>query len=24
VTLWGPQGEWTDYAGKHWAGLVGE
>ena len=24
VTLWGPQGEWTDYAGKQWAGLVGE
>eukprot|EP01065_Artemidia_motanka_P052416 TRINITY_DN9463_c0_g1_i1.p1 TRINITY_DN9463_c0_g1~~TRINITY_DN9463_c0_g1_i1.p1 ORF type:complete len:719 (+),score=190.86 TRINITY_DN9463_c0_g1_i1:358-2514(+) len=22
VTLWGPRGEWNDYAAKHWAGLV--
>ncbi|KIX07236.1 uncharacterized protein Z518_01889 [Rhinocladiella mackenziei CBS 650.93] len=23
VTLWGPNGEITDYASRHWAGLVG-
>eukprot|EP01062_Namystynia_karyoxenos_P022069 TRINITY_DN18441_c1_g2_i1.p1 TRINITY_DN18441_c1_g2~~TRINITY_DN18441_c1_g2_i1.p1 ORF type:complete len:871 (+),score=224.54 TRINITY_DN18441_c1_g2_i1:75-2615(+) len=22
ITLWGPQGEWNDYAAKHWSGLV--
>lgn len=24
ITLWGPTGEISDYAGKQWAGLVGE